>query len=155
MTDHNHNPKDQKDEQKHDEHKGGMGVLGVAVAMAIGATLGVMFAPKKGEETQKDIADRAQNIAKKFKKTRAEVQKTVEEVFGETSEDLEKAYIQIRADILAGIDDVKDKAKFTQDSYNKMVEDTVKGFSKGKKWTEKAVKNLTKNLEDQWDELTK
>ena len=42
--------------------------LGLAIAVALGASLGILFAPKKGSETQKDISEKASLLAKKFKK---------------------------------------------------------------------------------------
>lgn len=43
-------------------------VVGALVlGAAVGATLGVLFAPKKGSETRKDIADNAKKMSKNLK----------------------------------------------------------------------------------------
>ena len=38
--------------------KNGNTILGIAAGVAIGATLGVLFAPDKGKKTRKKIADK-------------------------------------------------------------------------------------------------
>ena len=124
--------------------------LGFAVAMALGATLGVLFAPKEGTETQKDIAEKAMLLAKKFNKSRKEVQAAVKDIFGEVTEELEKNYLELQGEILASIDDIKDIKELTENKYDQIVQDVVKHFSKGKKWTEKAIKNLIEELKKDW-----
>lgn len=124
--------------------------LGFAIAMALGATLGILFAPKEGSETQKDIMDKAQQLAKKFNKNREDVQAIVKNIFGEVSDELEKDYLELQGDILATADDLKDKTELTQKKYDEIVHDAVKQFSKGKKWTEKSVHSLIEEFKKDW-----
>lgn len=124
--------------------------LGFAIAMALGATLGILFAPKEGAETQKDIMDKAQQLAKKFNKNREDVQSIVKNIFGEVSDELEKDYLELQGDILAMADDIKDKTELTQKKYDEIVHDAVKQFSKGKKWTEKSVHSLIEEFKKDW-----
>lgn len=147
-----HNEK--KDEGKNHDN-GSLPLLGLGVAMAIGAAMGLMFAPKSGEEMRKDTADKAMEIAKKFKKTRAEVTAMVEAIFGEVSEELEKNYIEIRGNILAMIDDIKEKGELTRKNYDEAVDKTVRQFSKGKKWSKETVNKLKKSLDDEWKDISK
>ncbi len=129
--------------------------LGFAIAMALGATLGVLFAPKEGVETQKDIMEKAQQLAKKINKSREDVQTTVKNIFGEVSDDLEKNYLELQGNILAQMDDMEDQAELTQKKYDEIVSETVKEFSKDKKWSQKIVKNLKENFSEAWKELKK
>ncbi len=148
--------KNPKVEKENDKPKGKSPLaagLGFAVAVALGATLGVIFAPKEGSKTQKDIIDKAQELAKKFKKGREDIQKNVEQIFGEVSEDLEKSYLELQGNILAQWDHIEDQGELTQKNYKKIVDDTIKEFSKGKKWSEKALKNLKENFEQAWEDL--
>ncbi|MFA5828915.1 MAG: YtxH domain-containing protein [Candidatus Gracilibacteria bacterium] len=124
--------------------------LGFAIAMALGATLGILFAPKEGTETQKDIMDKAQQLAKKFNKNREDVQTIVKNIFGEVSDELEKDFLELQGDILATADDIKDKTELTQKKYDEIVHDAVKQFSKGKKWTEKSVHSLIEEFKKDW-----
>lgn len=138
---------------KKEDQKGGHPLstgLGLAVAMGIGATLGILFAPKEGTETQKDLMQKGKELAKNFKKTRKEIQETLQSTFGEVSEMLEKSYLELQGNILAQVDDIKDKAELTREKYDEIVENAVKQFSKGKKWTEKNINALTKELQKDW-----
>lgn len=127
--------------------------LGLAIAMALGATLGILFAPKEGSETQKDIAEKAHHLAKKFNKSRADLQKSVKVIFGEVSDELEKNYLELQGDILAQWDLVQDKAELTQKKYNEIVSDKIKEFARSKKWSERVIKKLQENFVKDWDEI--
>lgn len=154
----NHDQKDKKEEeQKKDEHKGGAGgaLLGLGVAMAIGGALGLIFAPKSGEEMREDTMDQAKKIAKKFNKTRAEVTAMVESIFGSVTDELERNYLEVRGDVMAAIEDLQEKGELTKAKYEKEVDKAVKQFAKNKKWTEQQAKKLSKNLEDAWEDISK
>jgi len=136
------------------EKKGGNPLsagLGIAIAVALGATLGILFAPKEGAETQKELMEKAKELAKNFKKTRKQMQDTLQEIFGEVTESLEKNYLELQGNILAQIDEIKDKAEFTKDKYDEIVTEAVKQYAKGKKWTEKSINALTKELQKDWE----
>jgi gas vesicle protein len=141
-------------EQQERDHSGtGSAALGMAVAAAIGATLGLIFAPKSGKELRKDLTKQAKQAAKKFKKTRAQVQEIVYSTFGQVNAELEQGYIELRAQILSMIEQLGSKAKLTQKKYDAMVEDVVDLYAKGKKWTDEAVKKLLKDLKAEWKHI--
>ena len=144
------NPKKDENQKKGSALAGG---LGLAVAMALGATLGILFAPKEGAETQKDLVEKAQQLARQFNKNREDVQATVKNIFGEVSDELEKNYLEVQGDILAQLDELKGKTDLTQKKYNEMIADTVSNFSKGKKWSKNVIKNLQDSFGDAWEEM--
>ena len=49
--------------------KTGKVVLGVVTGLAVGATLGVLFAPDRGEKTRKKIADKTKETKEKLKES--------------------------------------------------------------------------------------
>ncbi len=124
--------------------------LGLAIAVALGASLGILFAPKKGSETQKDISEKASLLAKKFKKSRGEVQESVKNIFGEVTKELEESYLEVHGNILASLDNIKDEADLTQKKYNEIVQNAVDDLSKDKEWAEKSIKGLIKDLQKEW-----
>ena len=56
-------------------------VLGLLAGTAIGATLGVLFAPNKGTETRKKIANEAVNAKDKIVETASEMKEKVSSTF--------------------------------------------------------------------------
>jgi len=140
------------EEKNYPEHKSHF-ALTFAVAAAVGAALGLMYAPKPGKELRKDLSKQATALAKKFKKTRAQVQEIVYDTFGKVTDELEKDYIEVRAHVLAAMEQMDKTTKLTQKKYNDIVKKAVKLYAKGRKWTEAAIQKLTKNLEKDWEEL--
>ncbi len=130
-----------------------LGALGIAVAAAIGAGLGLAFAPQKGEKTRDDIRKKAEALASGFKQKREDVQKTLTEMFGNVSDDLEQAYVEIRGNILAGLDDLKAKKKATQANFEKLVDDVVDEAAKSGKWAKDKVKAMTDKVKGEWEDF--
>jgi gas vesicle protein len=131
----------------------GAALLGVAVAAAIGAALGLVLAPKSGKQLRKEIAKQATTLAKKFGKTRNQVQEIVYSTFGKVNNELEQNYIEIRAQVLAMIEQLGAKSKLTQKKYHAIVEEAVASYSKAKKWTESVVKKLVEDLKSEWEAI--
>lgn len=127
--------------------------LALALAGAIGAALGLMFAPKSGEEMREDITHRAQDLAVKFKKSKEDVQQSIMKIFGQVSDELEKDYVQLRANVMAEIDELKDKKDLTKDRYSELVSRAIKSYSKGKEWTKESMQDLRKHFEDEWSDI--
>lgn len=131
----------------------GAALLGVAVAAAIGAALGLVLAPKSGKQLRKDIAKQATTLAKKFGKTRNQVQEIVYSTFGKVNNELEQNYIEIRAQVLAMIEQLGAKSKLTQKKYHAIVEEAVASYAKAKKWTAAVVKKLVEDLKLEWETI--
>ena len=127
--------------------------LALALAGALGAALGLIFAPKSGEELRDDITHRAHDLAGKFTKTKEEVQDSIMKIFGQVSDELEKDYVQVRANVMAKIDELKDNKSFTTDRYNELVSKAIKSYSKGKEWTKESIRDLKKHFEGEWNDI--
>ncbi len=136
-----------------DQSGNGAALLGVAVAAAVGAALGLVLAPKSGKQLRKDLVKKANTLAKKFDKTRNQVQEIVYSTFGKVNTELEQNYIEIRAQVLAMIEQLGSKAKLTQKKYHAIVEEAVDMYAKGKKWSKEIVEKLLADLKAEWENI--
>ena len=127
------------------------GALGVLVAAAIGAGIGVLFAPKAGEETREDLRKKAKQLASRFRKTRKQVQESVSKAFGKVTDELEADYLQIKGEIMSRWDALE-PAKMTKDAYNTIVSTAVSTIAKAKKWTTEEIEKLSQDLQGEFEE---
>ena len=68
----------------------GKGIGKFVAGVAIGAGLGILFAPKKGSETRKDLKDKLDNVVAKIKSLdKEEIKKTFEDKVEEIKAELE------------------------------------------------------------------
>jgi ElaB/YqjD/DUF883 family membrane-anchored ribosome-binding protein len=100
-----------------------------------------------------DTAEQAKRIAQKFRRTRAEMAEMIREVFGEVTEELEKDYLEIRGEIMALVEEMKDSGELTKEKYNQAVDTVVSQFAKGRRWSRTASKKLINSLEDEWNNI--
>ncbi len=133
-----------------DTHKGHPALLGLAVATAIAAGLGMFLRTEKGEDVREEVSDRAKKIAKRFNKSRKELQESIHDAFGEVNEELEAKYLELQGMLMAEADDTKD---LTQEKYEEMVDKALKKYAKGREWTEDAVSKLNRSLKRDWNSL--
>ena len=126
-------------------------VLGWTLAAAIGAGLGLLFAPKSGEELREDIKDQAHKLKEKWNLNRQEIQEKVKDIFGEVSEDLEKSYISARSELMAGIEELKEKGEVTKEKFSELIEDILDGVSEKTEYPKKTLDKFKKSLKDEWD----
>lgn len=107
---------------------------GVALGALAGAAAGILFAPKSGKETRKDIEKFAQDTKEKgielFEKAKKEVAVKVENV--------QKAGKKINAE-----------------EYKKIVTEIVESFKGNGKVTEDAAKKLGEQLKGDWERVKK
>lgn len=129
--------------------------LSLAIAMALGTAIGILFAPKSGQEMRKDTADKALEIARKFKNTKEEITSKVKNIFGEANDQLERDYIQIKSNILASIDELKDKKDLTKDKFKEISDSYIKQFAREKKLNKDVMENLSNDLNTLWEDLKK
>jgi gas vesicle protein len=58
-------------------------ITGLTVGAFIGATLALLYAPKKGKELREDIADTVEDVSSKFRRAIDNVKETVSEIMDE------------------------------------------------------------------------
>lgn len=146
-------PKQDNPQHLHAPHPLGT-AMGWAIAAALGAALGLVFA-QRNEPEVKNLFKKAQDLAGKFQKSRQEIQKIIQDAFGEVSEELEKNYLEIRGDILAKVDDLKEKGKLTKEKYEDIVNHAVQKFPQAKDWTKKSTNHLIDTLKQDWKDISK
>ncbi|MFO7670174.1 MAG: YtxH domain-containing protein [Bacteroidales bacterium] len=67
----------------------GKGVLGTVAGLAIGATAGILLAPRKGSKTRKQIVEKGEGYVDKLKSKLDDFVDTTAEKFGSTKNDAE------------------------------------------------------------------
>ncbi len=77
-------------------------LFGLAAATGLGALIGVLYAPKKGSETRKDLTKKQKEYEKKLKK---EYNKTIDKV----SDEVKKADKKVSETTGAVQEELKDK----------------------------------------------
>lgn len=86
-------------------------LLGILGGVAIGATLGILFAPAKGSDTRKKIADKGSDLKENFKdslsKLSEKISKSVEGFKDEAEELIADAEQKIKEE-KANLDNLKD-----------------------------------------------
>ena len=78
------------------ENKKQTGVLAVVTALLTGITIGVLFAPKKGEETRKDIKKTAEKIGKEVAEKAEETEKLTRQKYDEIVEAVADSYKKLK-----------------------------------------------------------
>lgn len=105
---------------------------GVILGAAVGATAGILFAPKSGKETREDIKKAAEELKKQagdlYMKARASVERKLAE--------------------LKKLDQKIDKK-----AYEAIVEDVVKELKNNSELTSEAGRRLGAQLKDDWNDV--
>ncbi len=113
----------------------------------IGAALGLLFAPKKGEETRQDLKKAFEDLVNKVKNVDAdEVRETVELKINELKEGIAKL------DKETVLSEAKKQAKKLQDSASELVEYAIE---KGTPMIEKSANAIKKKVAEVSKEVTK
>lgn len=110
----------------------------VALGAIIGATIGLLNAPKKGSELRDELTKDGEKLWRQLKITKKQIDPMVKSVFGEVSPETLKIWAKAKADILARV--VKEGANLTQEKYNRIVDSAVKRATKSVKWEKKKKK---------------
>ncbi len=135
------------------ENQGHSALLGLAIAGALAAGLGLFLRSEKGHEIREDISEKGRELAKGFQQKREDLQEKVSTVFGEVTDDLEGAYLEVQGKVLADLHSLKKGVQMTQEKFEDLVDKAVEDFSKERKWSEGVAKELKTNLKQDWKEL--
>ena len=129
--------------------KKGMGKL--IAGLGLGAAIGVLFAPEKGEETRKKLMEKLDELYKKAKEidvdeVKVEVEAKIESIKEELL-DLDKEKVKkIAAEKADNIKDkIEDLAKVAKEKATPAIQDSVEEL---RKYAIKATKAVLKKLED-------
>lgn len=113
------------------------------IGLAVGTGLGMMYAPKKGEELRKDLKEKLCDLKEKIKKVDAE----------DIKKDLEKALDKISKELEAlDKEKVKKIAKKKADNIQKEIEEIIKSAKKKK---DIIVEETATELKEKAIEVTK
>ncbi len=105
---------------------------GLLFGALVGATAGILFAPKSGKETREDI----KKAAEEFKKQAGDL------------------YMKARASVERKISELKKlNQKIDRKAYETIVEDVIKELKGNSEITAEAGKKLGAQLKDDWNDL--
>lgn len=88
--------------------KTGKVVLGTLAGLAIGAIAGIIFAPKKGSETRKQIKDKGNDVVNEVKSKYDKISDSITEKFERTTKDVEEFVDKGKAKFYNAKKDVKE-----------------------------------------------
>lgn len=117
---------------------------------AIGATLGMLNAPKKGKEITKDLEREAKLLWSKMNKSKKEINTLIEKTFGELSPETIAMYAKAKTQIMARV--IKYRSELNKKKYDQIVDSVMKNLTKSKT-RQKQLVQLKKEFKKTWRDL--
>lgn len=135
--------------------------LGVVLGVIVGALGGIFLAPKSGKENRKALAKKMEEMKEMMES--GEMQKRVNEIFGNITDESMQLYAQARADIMDRLEklqnmdgddyaklvndvvqQLKDKAQLSGDKFYKLKESFIKDWPEMREEAKHKVKKTAK-----------
>lgn len=126
--------------------------IALVIGAGIGATIGLLKAPKKGQELQEDLEKQGKILWKKLQLTKNDIEKIMKDHFGEVTPQVKNIYAKTKAEILARV--IKQKKNLNKTKYNQIVDTVIKQVSKSKKM-KKPLQSLGKEFKKSYVEIKK
>jgi len=136
---------------KRAKHAATLASVSLAVGAAIGATIGLLSAPKRGKELQSDLEREAQKLWKHLKMSKGDVERIIEQVFGEVTPETKRMYAKAKSELLTRV--AKLGGKINRARYDELVDATVARVSKNKTY-QKSLTKLKKEFKRMWKDLS-
>jgi uncharacterized protein HemX len=134
--------------------KGGHGLL---LTLALGAALaaGAGYYATHKEQVDSAAKKKFNQLAKMYRETKKRVEKRVEEVWGDVSDETVATYLDIRSAILQSLEkeNLKKTQAAVQKKYLKAVDDVLERARKAKWLDKKMEKKLESIFKGDWDEI--
>lgn len=84
-------------------------IKGLAVGGLIGLVVGILYAPKKGKETRKDIAKTAENLLAKAREQYEQAMEEIENLVNQEKESFSEKKTRLKKAIEAGVETFKEE----------------------------------------------
>ncbi len=107
-------------------------IKGMLFGAALGATLGILFAPKSGKETREDILKKAE-----------ELKQGAVDLYAKAKASLERKVTELK----------KLNKKIDKDVYEKLIQDVIGELKNNKEITSEAGKKLGAQLKEDWNDV--
>ncbi len=130
------------------------GFVKFLLAGVLGAVTGLLFAPKTGKETRKEVKRIADVVAKKMKKGELETKKVVEDVFGNQGQAAVAKYEQVKKEVAARVAEIVEAGKtISKDKYGTVVDEVVTEFKSELGKAKGGVAKLAKYLKSDYKKV--
>lgn len=120
----------------------------------IGAVAGILFAPKSGKETRKDVVSLAESVGNAIKDTSDVFTKKVQSTFGVVNTQTKTTYRTIKAELLTRLTRLKTTGKtIDKQAYEQVVGEVVEAFKNDLAGSKEAGKKLVAIFRADWERV--
>lgn len=129
--------------------------MAMALAALAGAVAGVLLAPKKGTETREQLKKKADELTKKYKESKSQIETRAKKVFKDASHESVGIYMRARGIIIAEIHKANKKGGLDKKSFMSLVDKVVNQLKREKKVAVPVAKALADELKRDWTVISK
>ncbi len=126
--------------------------VGLFIGALAGALAGIFYAPKSGKQTRKVLGKKLDELREKF--SEMEIDKKVQDIFGQVSEEAKDQYLSVTKDLLEKLAKLKGRVEeIDTKKYQKMVEEVLEDFKKKGEESATVIGKMRKHLIADWQSL--